>query len=214
MYLLRYISVLIIILFFSDSLKSQTIDFTDYGSKGVNLSNEDYIDIIRLAVIDQPDFKALIARKAVFNFEYRGEKSERFPSITSSLRNDRILDRNVEDTSSIRKRQDDSTDFIVELSQPLYSGGIINKRIDNARKQKEIGGLQLKKQASDLVIKANEIFLDLIRYFILKNTVENALFEINEILENVEIRTQSGFANITEKALERANAGSFRKTVI
>lgn len=201
MYLLRYISVLIIILFFSDSLKSQTIDFTDYGSKGVNLSNEDYIDIIRLAVIDQPDFKALIARKAVFNFEYRGEKSERFPSITSSLRNDRILDRNVEDTSSIRKRQDDSTDFIVELSQPLYSGGIINKRIDNARKQKEIGGLQLKKQASDLVIKANEIFLDLIRYFILKNTVENALFEINEILENVEIRTQSGFANITEKAL-------------
>ena len=77
MYLLRYISVLIIILFSSDSLKSQTIDFNDYGSKGVNLSNEDYIDIIRLAVIDQPDFKALIARKAVFNFNI-GVKNLRY----------------------------------------------------------------------------------------------------------------------------------------
>ena len=201
MNLLRYILILFIISMSPLTAKSQTIDFKDYGSKGINLSNEDYIDLVRLAVLDQPDFKALTARKAFFNFEYRGQRSERFPSITSSLRNDHILDRNVDDLSSIRKRQDDSTDLIVELNQPLYSGGVISKKIENAKKQMDIGGLQLKQQASDLVIRANEIFLNLVKFTILKNTIENALLEINDILKTVEIRSQSGFANLTEKAL-------------
>ena len=77
------------------------------------------------------------------------------PKLNSSVRNDKIIDRKIDDFNSIRKRQDDATDFILELNQPIYLGGSINKRIDSAIKQKQIGSLELQKQASELTIKAN-----------------------------------------------------------
>ena len=180
---------------------AEEIDLIRYDDEAIKMSNVDYIDLIRTAVIDQPDFKELLSRKTTYDFEFKSERAERFPTIKSSIRNDRIIDRKIDDFSSIRKRQDDSTDIIVELSQPLYSGGIINKRIDNARKQKIIGNLELKKQASELVIRANQIYLDLIRYTIYYNYLEKSIREIQEILKNVETRIQAGFANVTEKAL-------------
>ena len=134
MRVLIYILIFCTLIFPLKVLRAQLIDLTEYGLEGAILSNDDYIDLIRSSVIDQPDFKSLVARKSLYHFEYKAERSERFPSITSSIRNDRILDRKINDKTSIRKRQDDSTDFIVELNQPIYNGGTINKRIDNAIK--------------------------------------------------------------------------------
>jgi len=182
-------------------VQAQLIDLTEYGVKGSVLSNDDYVDLIRSSVIDQPDFKSLVARKSLYHFEYKAERSERFPSITSSIRNDRVLDRKINDSGSIRKRQDDSTDLILELNQSIYSGGVTNKRIDNARKQKNIGNLQLKEQASELIIKANIIFLDLVRYSIYQNNLNQGISEIKSIAESVDLRIKSGLTSPAEKAL-------------
>jgi len=201
MRVLIYIFVFCTLIFPLKVIHAQLIDFTEYGLEGAIISNDDYVDLIRSSVIDQPDFRSLVARKALYHFEYKAERSERFPSITSSIRNDRILDRKINDKTSIRKRQDDSTDFIVELNQPVYTGGTINKRIDNAMKQKSIGNLQLKKQASDLVIKANEIFLDLVRFSIYLNNLNQGISEIKLISESIELRIKSGLASPAEKAL-------------
>lgn len=182
-------------------VQAQLIDLTEYGVKGSVLSNDDYVDLIRSSVIDQPDFRSLVARKSLYHFEYKAERSERFPSITSSIRNDRVLDRKINDGSSIRKRQDDSTDLIVELNQSIYSGGVTNKRIDNARKQKNIGNLQLKEQASELIIKANIIFLDLVRFSIYQNNLNQGISEIKSIAKSIDLRIKSGLTSPAEKAL-------------
>ena len=183
------------------SADNKNIDFNNYNIIGSPITYEDYVDMIRIAVISQPDYRSLIARKSSYNFDLRYERFQRLPKLNSSVRNDKIIDRKIDDFSSIRKRQDDATDFILELNQPIYLGGSINKRIDSAIKQKHIGDLELQKQASELTIKANQIFLDLLKYFILQEKVDNSINEIQTILNNVESRIQAGFSNITEKAL-------------
>lgn len=199
--MMKYIIFICVIIFSFEKGNTQIINFDFYGKKDTNMSYDSYLEVIREAVITQPDFKQLLARKTAYNFDLRAERAERFPSISSSIRNDRMLDRKIDDFQSLRKRQDDSTDFIVELSQPLYSGGIVNKRIDNARKQKAIGDLELKKQGSELVIRANTIFLDLIRYSIYKKNIESGIMEIKSILNNTNNRIQAGSSTITERAL-------------
>ncbi len=183
------------------SADNKNIDFNNYNIIVSPITYEDYVDMIRIAVISQPDYRSLIARKSSYNFDLRYERFQRLPKLNSSVRNDKIIDRKIDDFSSIRKRQDDATDFILELNQPIYLGGSINKRIDSAIKQKHIGDLELQKQASELTIKANQIFLDLLKYFILQEKVDNSINEIQTILNNVESRIQAGFSNITEKAL-------------
>tara|TARA_B100001996_G_scaffold383065_1_gene377256 strand:+ start:17113 stop:18450 length:1338 start_codon:yes stop_codon:yes gene_type:complete len=188
-------------IFFNSKIISQTVDFNNYNVVGSPITYEDYVDMIRIAVIEQPDYRSLIARQSAYNFDLRYERFQRLPSLSSSVRNDRIIDRKIDDFSSIRKRQDDATDFILELTQPIYLGGTINKRVDNAIKQKQIGTLQLQKQASELTIRANQIFLDLLKYFILQEKIDNSINEIKKILSNIESRIKAGFSNITEKAL-------------
>ena len=42
--------------------------------------------------------------------------------------NDEVIDRKINEFTSLRKRQDDSFDAALELSQPIYTGGSINAR--------------------------------------------------------------------------------------
>ena len=202
---MRIVSILILLIMslnaFNLKANEQTVDFNNYNVIGSPITYEEYVDMIRIAVISQPDYRSLIARKSSYDFDLRYERFQRLPKLNSSVRNDKIIDRKIDDFNSIRKRQDDATDFILELNQPIYLGGSINKRIDSAIKQKQIGSLELQKQASELTIKANQVFLDLLKYFILQEKVDNSINEIKTILSNVESRIQAGFSNITEKAL-------------
>ena len=50
--------------------------------------------------------------------------------------NDKVIDRDVSDFGSIRKRQDDSFDAAIELSQPLYSGGSVRGQIRKSISEK------------------------------------------------------------------------------
>ena len=71
-------------------------------------------------------------------------KRQRWPEISTRIVNDHILDRSIEETSSIRKRQDDSFDAVIEISQPLYSGGSINAQIRKSIADKNLSFVQEK----------------------------------------------------------------------
>ena len=83
--------------------------------------------------------------------------------------NDHILDRSIEETSSIRKRQDDSFDAVIEISQPLYSGGSINAQIRKSIADKNLSFVQREDALSKLILDANRIYLNAVKSYSLYN---------------------------------------------
>ncbi len=104
---------------------------------------KNFENLLLQAVINQPDFKEIIAMKNKYNFDYRVSRADRFPTISSSIINENYFDRKISEVDSIRKIQDDSLDAVVEISQQLYAGNRINNKILNAKRQIEIGNLDL-----------------------------------------------------------------------
>lgn len=170
----------------------------DYG---VEIKINDYIDIIKSAVINQPEFKASVAGKSSSKFNLRYARSDRLPNIVSSLRNENVLDRRVKDINSIRKIQDDSLDAVVEINQAIYSGGKLNANVRSAKNIFESSSVALTENASRLVLKANDIFLKVMNQGILVDYIAQRLFEINEIVKSVEVRVQAGISQPEDLAL-------------
>ena len=170
----------------------------DYG---VEIQINDYIDIIKSAVINQPEFKASVAGKSSSKFSLGYARSDRLPNIVSSLRNENVLDRRVKDINSIRKIQDDSLDAIVEINQAIYLGGKLNANVRSARNIFESSSIALTENASTLVLKANEIFLKAMNQGILVDYLTKRLLEIREIIQSVEVRVQAGISQPEDLAL-------------
>ena len=59
------------------------------------------------------------------------------PELSVRVINDKVIDRDIDDINSIRKRQDDSFDAAVEISQPLYNGGSIRNQIKKSRTENQ-----------------------------------------------------------------------------
>ena len=89
----------------------------------------------------------------------------RFPTISGSIVNDEVLDRNVDDFTSIRKRQDDSFDAIAEIRQPIYTGGRISGEISLARIERNNSIVKKRSILSELIVTSNEIFLTASIYY-------------------------------------------------
>ena len=75
----------------------------------------------------------------------------------------KILSRDIDDFTSIRKRQDDSFDLALELSQPIYSGGTISNRIKIARIEYNLSETSRDDAFSNLILDANRIYLQAVR---------------------------------------------------
>ena len=104
------------------------------------LSESEYFDFIRANVINQPEYQ--YSQSDIFekNQLVKFAKRQRLPDLSTRVINDQVLERNVSDAISLRKRQDDSFDGVVELNQPIYTGGSINAQIRqaNARKKQSV----------------------------------------------------------------------------
>ena len=94
----------------------------------INLE-ENYIDFIRVSIVNQPEYLFAVSTVEEKNMSLKFARRERLPELNFQLINDTSIDRDIDDLTSIRKRRDDSFDAVVELSQPIYSGGTINAEI-------------------------------------------------------------------------------------
>jgi hypothetical protein len=65
--------------------QQKLIEFEKYKNEANIQNNDQYIDFIRDAVINKPEYKEIIAKKTKFNFDYKVSKGERFPTISSSI---------------------------------------------------------------------------------------------------------------------------------
>ena len=86
---------------------------------------ENYIDFIRISIVNQPEYLFAVSTVEEKNMTLRFQKRHRLPELSLQVINDQVIDRDVTDKNSLRKRQDDSFDVAVELSQAIYQGGAI-----------------------------------------------------------------------------------------
>ena len=165
------------------------------------LSESEYFDFIRANVINQPEYQ--YSQSDIFekNQLVKFAKRQRLPDLSTRVINDQVLERNVSDAISLRKRQDDSFDGVVELNQPIYTGGSINAQIRQANARKKQSVYSQGKTLSTLVIQANTIYLSAVISDFIFHYSENIREDLKPYLSKVKDRVQAGLSDPIELAV-------------
>ena len=128
-------------------------------------------------------------------------KRQRLPDLSTRVINDQVLERNVSDAISLRKRQDDSFDAAIELSQPIYSGGTINAQIRKSITDKNLSDVERENALSILILDANRIYLNAVKSYTMFNHADKIVEEIQPYLNKVKERVNLGISDPIELAL-------------
>lgn len=165
------------------------------------IEEDDYIDLIRSSLFEQPEFKYATALSSEQEFNLKYAKRGRFPSISGNIINDESIERNITDNQSVRKRRDDSFDATVEIKQPIYTGGQINAAIRGAKNRAKNSATKKFKTVSSLILDANSIYLNAANSQFLFDYANNLLNELKPIKEKVNDRVNAGIMDPVESAL-------------
>ena len=178
-----------------------------------NISQNDYYDFIRTSIIEQPEYAYSISTVAEKNMLLKFQQRTRYPDLALKVINDEVISRDVDDFTSIRKRQDDSFDVAVELSQPIYSGGTISNRIKMARIDYNISQAARNDSFSKLILDANRIYLQAVRSDFLYNYSSKMLEDLKPYLVKVEERVSIGISDPIELAIFSIKFNTFSSRV-
>ena len=110
-------------------VENSQLSFSKIIMKTKTIGEDDYFDFIRSSIIEQPEFLYANSNYTEKSESLKFAKRQRWPELSTRIINDQVLERDVSEQNSLRKRQDDSFDAAIELSQPIYSGGTINAQI-------------------------------------------------------------------------------------
>ena len=159
------------------------------------------MNIIRGSIIIQPEFLYANSNYIEKDEQLKFTKRQRWPDLSVRIINDHVLDRDVSEFNSLRKRQDDSFDAAVELSQPIYSGGTINAQIRKAFSDKKLSSTEKQNALSILILDANEIYLNAVKSNTLYEYGFKLVKEIEPYLDKVKERVTLGISDPIELAL-------------
>lgn len=165
------------------------------------ISEIDYLNFLRISIIDQPEYLYSVSTVKEKNMSVKFAKRSRLPDLSMRIINDSVLERDIKDQSSVRKRRDDSFDAAIELSQPIYSGGAINARIGMARNDLTVSNLMRDKTVSEQIVEANKIYLQAIKSDILYNYGLKIVRDVQPFLDRVKDRVESGIADPMDLAV-------------
>ncbi len=175
--------------------------FYSLRSEVATISENDFFDFLRISIIQQPEYSYALSdveeKKMLLKFQQR----HRYPDLSFRLINDKVLSRNVDDFSSIRKRQDDSFDVALEINQPIYTGGSISSRIKMARIEYMMSNNSKSSAFSELVLDASNLYLSAIKSDFLYSYGSNIIEELKPLLEKVKDRVKIGISDPVELAI-------------
>ena len=183
------------------NLSSSGLSFSKLRSLTSTINETDYFDFIRISVVTQPEYLYANSNVLEKNEILKFSKRKRFPELNVRVINDRVLDRDVDDLNSIRKRQDDSFDAAVEFSQPIYAGGAINAEIRKSINLRSISEVEKDSAMSNLILDANRIYLSTVMSDLLYTYGLTIIEEMEPYLEKVKERVQLGITDPIELAL-------------
>ena len=197
----------------TDSNVSPNLSFSGFETGTGVISEDEYFSFIRDSIITQPEFLYANSNYIEKNQTLKFSKRQRWPEISTRIVNDHILDRSIEETSSIRKRQDDSFDAVIEISQPLYSGGSINAQIRKSIADKNLSFVQREDALSKLILDANRIYLNAVKSYSLYNYSNDIIKEIEPYLDKVKERVELGISDPILLALFSIKYNSLKSKV-
>ncbi len=192
-------------------IKSISFSSSEFSTK--YLDEESYLNFIRDHIFVQPEFKFASAVQNEKRLLLRSANRERLPIITGRVINDEIIDRKINDFSSIRKRQDDSFDAVAEINQPLYQGGKINSEIRFARHQTNNSKIEKRLTTSNLILEANSIFIQAMIYDYIYNYALSLLENLIPFKEKMKNRVTSGAIDPAQYALFLARLNKFQSSI-
>ena len=197
----------------TDRNVSPNLSFSGFETGTGVISEDEYFSFIRDSIITQPEFLYANSNFIEKNQTLKFSKRQRWPEISTRIVNDHILDRSIEETSSIRKRQDDSFDAVIEISQPLYSGGSINAQIRKSIADKNLSFVQREDALSKLILDANRIYLSAVKSYSLYNYSNDIIKEIEPYLDKVKERVELGISDPILLALFSIKYNSLKSKV-
>mgnify|MGYP001277660022 CR=1 FL=1 len=208
-------------IFFSLLVNSEEVDINNISSISFNslpvteksLTENDYIDFIKSHIFSQPEFAFALAGENEKKYLLTSAVRSRFPTISGSIINDEVLDRNVDDFTSIRKRQDDSFDAIAEIRQPIYTGGRISGEINLARIERNNSIVKKRSVLSELIVTSNEIFLTASIYYYINDHAQKLIFGILPFKEKMQNRVESGTIDPAEYAVFLTRLNKLQSTI-
>lgn len=165
------------------------------------IAEVDYFNFLRISIIEQPEYAYSISDVTEKGMLLKFQQRNRFPELSARVINDRVISRDVDDFTSLRKRQDDSFDVAIEISQPIYTGGSISNRIRMARIDHNISQTEKNNSFSKLIVDSNRIYLQAMRSSYLYNYSSEMLDELKPYLEKVRDRVQIGISDPIELAI-------------
>lgn len=220
----KEIKILFLVLFlflnntsvYSDISEDYNITATSFSSTDYYeefITQDSYYDFLKEHIFSQPEYTYALASEAEKKLLLTSAVRARFPTISGRVINDEVLDRNVNDLNSIRKRQDDSFDAVAEINQPLFSGGRINSQVKYARIEKNNSIVKKRSTISELILESNKIFLSSTIYFHVSETAKRLLNEILPLKEKMEQRVRSGAVDPVEFAVFQARLNTFQSKI-
>jgi outer membrane protein TolC len=198
------ILIVILCLLSSPTFSRESNGFSVYSGINeikLNIGEDEYKEIIRLSLFEQPEFQYISSLTAEEKFNLKFAKRNRFPVISGNILNDESLDRNITDITSVRKRRDDSFDATVELTQTLYSGGSVNAGIRAAKSRSNNKNKEKQKTISQLILDANTTYLDAAKASFILNYAEDILKLLKPFKTKVDDRVKAGIMDPVDYAL-------------
>lgn len=178
-----------------------SLTFSNISLENKTIDTETYYEFIRRSIITQPEFLFANSNYIEKDEQLKFTKRQKWPELSVRVINDHVLDRDVSEFNSLRKRQDDSFDAAVELSQPIYSGGTINAQIRKAFSDKKLSSTEKQNALSILILDANEIYLNAVKSNTLYEYGLKLVKEIEPYLNKVRDRVSLGITDPIELAL-------------
>lgn len=180
---------------------NQVAVFSGIDEIKLYIYEEDYKDVIRASLFSQPEFEYINALSAEEGFNLKYAKRDVLPIISGNIINDESLDRNINDLTSVRKRRDDSFDATLEINQTLYAGGALRAGIRAARDRSENRFKEREKVVSELILEANNIYLDTANSSFILSYANNIFNILKPFKEKVDDRVKSGVMDPVDYAL-------------
>ncbi len=182
-------------------INNDNLTFSSIDLENQTIDAETYYEFIRGSIIIQPEFLYANSNYIEKDEQLKFTKRQRWPDLSVRIINDHVLDRDVSEFNSLRKRQDDSFDAAIELSQPIYSGGTINAQIRKAFSDKKLSSTEKQNALSILILDANEIYLNAVKSNTLYEYGFKLVKEIEPYLDKVKERVTLGISDPIELAL-------------
>ena len=196
-----------------NDVKEKLISFSNLENLTNTFDEESYINTIRESVINQPEYRSSIALSEEKRLLLANAKREFFPTLSSRIINDEIIDKSIAPTDSIRKRQDDSFDAVVEFNQNLYTGGKILGGINFARYDDQSFKVQQKQTTSELFLEANTIYLTAYISDFLYSYAFNILNDLRPYKQRIKDRVTAGVNDPVDLAVFSVNMNKLESLI-